>query len=73
MAIKRGIAVPVEPALLEADFRSPGNWQYFWAFQVTIGNQGLEMVQLRSRHRMITHASFARIGVGGSVDVTRES
>jgi ApaG protein len=55
LAITRGIAVSVEPAYLEAN-SSPGSSQYFWAYRVTIENQGLETVQLRSRHWMITNA-----------------
>jgi ApaG protein len=54
-AITRGIAVSVEPTYLEAN-SSPVNAQYFWAYRVTIENQGLETVQLRSRHWMITNA-----------------
>src|SRR6202161_1507433 len=54
-AITRGIAVSVEPTYLEAN-SSPGNGQYFWAYRVTIENQGRETVQLRSRHWMITNA-----------------
>jgi ApaG protein len=55
IAITRGIAVSVEPTYLEAN-SSPGNSQYFWAYRVTIENQGQETVQLRSRHWMITNA-----------------
>jgi ApaG protein len=55
IAITRGIAVSVEPTYLEAN-SSPGNSQYFWAYRVTIQNQGSETVQLRSRHWMITNA-----------------
>jgi len=55
IAITRGIAVSVEPTYLEAS-SSPGNSQYFWAYRVTIENQGRETVQLRSRHWMITNA-----------------
>ncbi|HEX4320944.1 MAG TPA: Co2+/Mg2+ efflux protein ApaG [Acidobacteriaceae bacterium] len=54
-AITRGIAVSVEVTYLEAN-SSPGNSQYFWAYRVTIENQGRETVQLRSRHWMITNA-----------------
>jgi ApaG protein len=54
-ATTRGIAVSVEPAYLEAQ-SSPDSSQYFWAYRVTIENQGLETVQLRSRHWMITNA-----------------
>jgi ApaG protein len=54
-AITRGIAVSVEVTYLEAN-SSPGNSQYFWAYRVTIENQGRETVQLRSRHWMITNS-----------------
>jgi ApaG protein len=54
-ATTRGIAVSVEPTYLEAN-SSPGNSQYVWAYRVTIENQGLETVQLLSRHWMITNA-----------------
>jgi ApaG protein len=54
-AITRGIAVSVEPTYLEAN-SSPGNSQYFWAYRVTIENQGRETVQLLNRHWMITNA-----------------
>jgi len=54
-AITRGIAVRVEPAYLEAQ-SSPGTSQFFWAYRVTITNQGLETVQLLNRHWMITNA-----------------
>jgi len=54
-AITRGIAVSVEPTYLEAN-SSPKNSQYIWAYRVTIENQGLETVQLLSRHWMITNA-----------------
>jgi ApaG protein len=55
IAITRGIAVSVEVTYLEAN-SSPGNSQYFWAYRVTIENQGRETVQLRSRHWMITNS-----------------
>ena len=54
-AVTRGIAVSVEVTYLEAN-SSPGNSQYFWAYRVTIENQGRETVQLRSRHWMITNS-----------------
>ncbi len=54
-AITRGIAVSVEPAFLETQ-SSPANSQYFWAYRVTLENQGRETVQLLSRHWMITNA-----------------
>jgi ApaG protein len=55
IAITRGIAVSVEPTYLEAN-SSPDNSQYFWAYRVTIENQGRETVQLLNRHWMITNA-----------------
>jgi len=55
VATTRGIAVSVEPVYLEAK-SSPGSSQYFWAYRVTIENQGTETVQLLSRHWMITNA-----------------
>jgi ApaG protein len=54
-AITRSIAVSVEPAYLEAQ-SSPADARYFWAYRVTIENQGQETVQLLSRHWMITNA-----------------
>ena len=47
--------VSVETTYLEAD-SSPDNSHFLWAYRVTIENQGLETVQLRSRHWMITNA-----------------
>jgi ApaG protein len=55
MAITREIAVSVEPTYLEMR-SSPENSQYFWAYRVTIENQGRETVHLLSRHWMITNA-----------------
>src|SRR5579859_6915362 len=55
VATTRGIAVSVEPVYLEAN-SSPSSSQYFWAYRVTIENQGRETVQLLSRHWMITNA-----------------
>src|SRR5664279_4822511 len=54
-AITKEIVVSVVPTYLEAQ-SSPGDSQYFWAYRVTIENQGQETVQLRSRHWMITNA-----------------
>ena len=55
MAITREIAVSVETTYLEAN-SSPGDSQYFWAYRVTIENQGRETVQLLNRHWMITNS-----------------
>ena len=54
-AITRNIAVSVEISYLETH-SSPDDSQYFWAYRVTIENQGNETVQLLSRHWMITNA-----------------
>jgi ApaG protein len=54
-ATTRSIAVSVETTYLEAN-SSPGDAQYFWAYRVTIENEGGETVQLLSRHWMITNA-----------------
>ncbi len=51
----RGITVSVEATYLEAR-SSPEESQYFWAYRVSIENQGLETVQLLSRHWMISNA-----------------
>jgi ApaG protein len=55
MAITRGIAVSVEPTYLEAQ-SSPRNSQYFWAYRITIENQGHATVQLLSRHWRIMNS-----------------
>jgi ApaG protein len=70
-AITRGIAVSVEVTYLEAN-SSPGNSQYFWAYRVTIENQGRETVQLRSRHWMITNSHGELTEVKGPGVVGKE-
>lgn len=55
LAITRGIAVSVEPTYLEMR-SSPENAQYFWAYRVTIANQGRVTVQLLSRHWRIMNS-----------------
>jgi ApaG protein len=55
LATTLGISVRVEPSYLEAH-SSPDASQFFWAYRVTIENQGRETVQLLSRHWMITNA-----------------
>jgi ApaG protein len=56
--------VSVEPTYLDAR-SSPHSSQYFWAYRVIIENQGLETVQLLSRHWMITNARGALTEVKG--------
>ena len=70
-AVTRGIAVSVEVTYLEAN-SSPGNSQYFWAYRVTIENQGRETVQLRSRHWMITNSHGELTEVKGPGVVGKE-
>ena len=55
MAITRGIAVSVEPSYLEAQ-SSPSSSQYFWAYRITIENQGRVTVQLLTRHWRIMNS-----------------
>jgi ApaG protein len=55
VAKTREIAVSVEPSYLDAR-SAPENSQYFWAYRVTIENQGTQTVQLLSRHWMISNA-----------------
>jgi ApaG protein len=55
MAITRGIAVSVEPTYLEAQ-SSPESSQYFWAYRITIENQGRVTVQLLTRHWRIMNS-----------------
>jgi ApaG protein len=54
-ATTRAITVSVEPTYLEARSSEDGS-QHFWAYRVTIQNQGSETVQLLSRHWMISNA-----------------
>lgn len=54
-ALTRSILVSVETTYLEENSK-PGDGQHFWAYRVTIENQGDEAMQLLSRHWMITNA-----------------
>lgn len=49
----RDIMVRVQPAYLE-DQSDPEDGRWFWAYTVEIENHGLETVQLKSRHWIIT-------------------
>ncbi len=49
----RGIVVRVQPAYME-DQSEPEEGRWFWAYTVEIENHGLETVQLKSRHWIIT-------------------
>lgn len=55
-AITRGVQVEVESQYLPEE-SSPKAQQWVFAYTVTISNLGAEVVQLRSRHWIITDAS----------------
>jgi len=55
-AVTRNIAVKVTPQFL-SDRSSPENGYYFWAYTIEISNQGVETVQLKTRHWRITDAN----------------
>jgi len=55
-AITHDIRVTVEPIFLE-DQSEPDQAHFVWAYQVTIGNEGKETVQLMRRHWIITDAN----------------
>jgi ApaG protein len=61
----RGIEVVVTPRF-EADRSSPGNNYFFWAYTISITNQGKETVQLKTRHWRITDANGRRQEVRGA-------
>src|SRR5437868_8678333 len=54
-AVTRQIEVKVAPKFL-ADLSSPENGYFFWAYTITLRNQGQETVQLKTRHWRITDA-----------------
>jgi ApaG protein len=54
-AVTRKIEVKVAPKFL-ADRSSPENGYFFWAYTITLSNQGPETVQLKTRHWRITDA-----------------
>jgi ApaG protein len=53
--VTRQIEVRVAPKFL-ADRSSPENGYFFWAYTITLSNQGRETVQLKTRHWRITDA-----------------
>ena len=55
-AVTRRIEVQVAPRYL-ADRSSPENGYFFWAYTITLTNQGGETVQLKTRHWRITDAN----------------
>ena len=52
-AVTRGIRVSVLPQYLEHE-SDPDENRYFWAYTITIENEGAETVQLHTRHWKIT-------------------
>lgn len=64
----RGIAVTVNPRFVEEE-SSPGESRYFFAYTVEIVNNGVEQVQLRSRHWRIIdgHGSLQEVRGAGVV------
>src|SRR3954454_13583545 len=54
-SITRQIEVKAAPRFL-ADRSSPDNGYFFWAYTITLANQGRETVQLKTRHWRITDA-----------------
>jgi ApaG protein len=55
-AITQGIRVNVSTVYVPSH-SSPGDHRYVFAYTIRITNEGTEIVQLRSRHWIITHGS----------------
>jgi ApaG protein len=70
-AITRGIEVVVSPRFV-ADRSSVENNYFFWAYTISITNQGKETVQLKTRHWRITDANGRRQEVRGAGVVGEE-
>jgi ApaG protein len=70
-AITRSIEVVVTPRF-EPDRSSPENNYFFWAYTISISNQGKETVQLKTRHWRITDANGRRQEVRGAGVVGEE-
>jgi ApaG protein len=70
-AVTRGIEVIVTPRYA-ADRSSVENNYFFWAYTVSITNQGRETVQLKTRHWRITDATGKRQDVRGAGVVGEE-
>lgn len=63
-AVTSGIRVRVTPRFLE-DQSTPDEGRYFWAYTVEITNTGEAVVQLKTRHWLITDANGRRETVRG--------
>ncbi len=70
-AITRGIRVQVEPTFLP-ERSTPDRAHYLWAYRVRIENQGVETVQLRTRHWRITDTNGFTQDVKGAGVVGEE-
>lgn len=63
-AITHGIRVTVEPLYLEEQ-SAPEAGRFFWAYTIEIANEGNVVVQLKSRHWIITDGHGRREEVRG--------
>ncbi len=70
-AVTRNIEVVVTPRFV-ADRSSPENSYFFWAYTIAITNNGVETVQLKTRHWRITDANGRRQEVRGAGVVGEE-
>jgi ApaG protein len=70
-AITRNIEVAVTPRFIP-DHSSPEKNEFFWAYTISITNQGKETVQLKTRHWRITDANGRRQEVRGAGVVGKE-
>jgi ApaG protein len=70
-AVTHNIEVVVTPRFV-ADRSSPENNYYFWAYMISITNNGGETVQLKTRHWRITDAHGRRQEVRGAGVVGEE-
>ena len=70
-AVTRNIEVVVKPRFV-ADRSSPDNNYFFWAYTISITNNGADTVQLKTRHWRITDANGRRQEVRGAGVVGEE-
>jgi ApaG protein len=70
-AVTRNIEVVVTPRFV-ADRSSPENNYFFWAYTISITNNGAETVQLKTRHWRITDAHGRKQEVRGAGVVGEE-
>ena len=69
--VTRNIEVQVTPRFV-ADRSSPDNNYFFWAYTISIVNNGTETVQLKTRHWRITDAHGRQQEVKGAGVVGEE-